>query len=392
MLSKYIVQALAISGLAFAQNSNRCGDVTIENQEDAAGLSSCSKIKGDVTISDKFSGNLVLDGVESISGDLKSNGADKIQSIVAPMLEVIEGSLNLNGLVEMRELKMDSLTEAGSITLVALPNLNALGFSQTVTKAGEVRIENTDLRSLEGIDLVSTKGMLILNNPRLATVNVNNIVNATGLINFSANSEKLKIQFPNLERAQNMTFRNATSVEIPSLKKTAGLLGFYSNTFQDISAPNLTETGDLIFVDNSKLNNISLPVLETVNGALQIANNTKLETVDGFDSLTLIDGTLDFTGKFSEVDLPKLEEIKGEFNIQSSGELDCEDGLNDFRQATQASFTCKDRVKNPQTLDPDSTDSADGPEESDDSAASIANPPAIMAMMALVGGAIQLVL
>lgn len=206
----------------------------------------------------------------------------------------------LNGLVEMRELRMDALTEVGSITLIALPNLNALGFSQTVTKAGRVRIENTDLRSLDGIDLESTEGMVILNNPRLATVNVNNIVNATGLINFSANSEKLKIQFPNLERAQNMTFRNATSIDIPSLKKTSGLLGFYSNTFQSLAAPNLTETGDLVFVDNSKLGNISLPALETVNGALQIANNTKLGTIDGFDSLTLIDGTLDFTGKFSE--------------------------------------------------------------------------------------------
>lgn len=195
---------------------------------------------------------------------------------------------------------MDALTQVGSITLVALPNLNALGFGQTVTKAGRVRIENTDLRSLDGIDLESTEGMLILNNPRLATVNVNNIVNATGLINFSANSEKLKIQFPNLERAQNMTFRNATSVDIPSLKKTSGLLGFYSNTFQSLAAPNLTETGDLVFVDNSKLGNISLPALETVNGALQIANNTKLDTIDGFDSLALIDGTLDFTGKFSE--------------------------------------------------------------------------------------------
>lgn len=392
MLSRYLVQALAVSGLAFAQSSNRCGDVTIENQEDAAGLSSCSKIKGDVKISDKFSGNLVLEGVESISGDLKSNGADKVQSISAPQLEIIEGALDLNGLVEMRELRMDSLTEVGSITLIALPNLNALGFGSTVTKAGRVRIENTDLRSLDGIDLESTEGMQILNNNRLATVNVNNIVNATGLINFSANSEKLKIQFPNLETAQNMTFRNATSVEIPSLKKTAGLLGFYSNTLEDFSAPNLTETGDLVFVDNSKLSNISLPVLETVNGALQIANNTKLETIDGFDSLTLIDGTLDFTGKFTEIKLPKLEEIKGEFNIQSSKELpDCEDKLADLSKATEAEFTCKGKVKDPKSLDP-SRSGGDDDDEDDENAAAIANPPAIMAMMALVGGAVQLVL
>lgn len=263
-------------------------------------MSSCSKIKGDVKISDKFTGELILADVESIAGSLISEGADEIDSITAPKLEIIEEGLDLQGLVKLHTLKMDALTQVGSITLVALPKLSVLGFGQTITKADKVRIENTDLNSLDGIDLVSTAGMQIVNNPHLTMVNVNNIVNATGLINFSANSDKLKIQFPNLQNAQNITFRNATSVDVPSLKKTAGLLGLYSNTFEEFAAPNLTSTGDLVFVDNNKLNNISVPLLETVDGAIQIANNTKLDTIDGFKSLTTIKGTLDFTGNFTE--------------------------------------------------------------------------------------------
>ncbi|KAL1953261.1 hypothetical protein VTO42DRAFT_3349 [Malbranchea cinnamomea] len=390
--SRYLVPALAVAGIAVAADSKRCGDVTIENQSDADGLTSCSKIKGDITIAEHYAGGLVLDGIESIAGSLICEGGENVTSIEAPKLEIIEDEFSLTGLVRMTDLRMDSLTEVGSINFVALPKLQALSFTKGVTKAGRVRIENTDLNSLDGIDLESTEGMQILNNPHLTTVNVNNIVNATGHVDFSANSEKLEIRFPNLENAQNMTFRNTSLVALPSLKKTAGLLGFYSNYFQDFSAPNLTSTGDLVFVDNAKLNNISLPLLKTVNGAVQIANNTRLDAIDGFDSLTTIKGALDFTGNFTSVNLPKLDEIQGEFNIQSSGELDCdEDGLNDLESNTRGSFYCEGQVEDPQTLDPTRTGSGASPTETD-AAGRVANPPAIIAMLALLGGALQFVL
>lgn len=142
--------------------------------------------------------------------------------------------------------------------------------------------------------------MEITNNPRLETVNVNRITNATGLISFAANSMGLEIRFPNLESAQNLTIRNATLVELPSLKSTRGLLGLYSNFFESFRAPNLTRTGDLVFDDNSNLRNITLPALETVSGAFQIANNTALRRFNGAPELREITGALDFTGNFTE--------------------------------------------------------------------------------------------
>jgi hypothetical protein len=55
-----------------------------------------------------------------------------------------------------------------------------------------------------------------------------------------------------------------------------------------------------VFNDNSNLKNISLPVLKTVGGAFQIANNTKLVKFTGAPRLEEITGALDFTGAFDE--------------------------------------------------------------------------------------------
>ena len=272
----------------------------MENQSDVSGLSSCKTIKGDLEIASVYANEVSLDGVQEITGALKCDGGENVTEISAPMLESIGDAFSLNGLTKLTSLRMDSLTSVGSIEFVALPKLQKLQFGETVSKAGTIRVENTGLNSLDGIDLEETDGMDISNNKQLSSVNVNKITNATGLISFSANSEDLKIKFPNLEKADNMTFRNTSMVSVPSLKSTKGLLGLYSNYFEEFFAPNLTSSGALVFNDNSALKNISLPVLKTVDGPFQIANNSKLESFKGAPKLEEISGTLDFTGVFDE--------------------------------------------------------------------------------------------
>jgi len=106
--------------------------------------------------------------------------------------------------------------------------------------------------------------------------------------------------FPMLETATNMTFRNCSSVSLPSLANVTQDLGFYGNTMQSFVAPNLTTVGGLIFVDNTQLTNISLPQLTSVNQSYQIANNTLLKNVTGFPQLSIVGGALDFNGNFTE--------------------------------------------------------------------------------------------
>ncbi|OJD18215.1 hypothetical protein ACJ73_08735 [Blastomyces percursus] len=346
-IMKYLLPALAIAGLAAGQNSCK-GPKTIENQGDASALSSCKKFEGDLNIAAKVpKGEIRLEGIQEITGSLSAKGAQNLTALFAPQLRSIGDTFLLSGAIELRTIQFDSLTQVGAINFEALPNCQQLAFTKGVSTAKSIRIANTDLANLKGIELKTVGDFEISNNPHMMEADVAQITNITGYASFSANHEDLKISFPNLEGALNMTFRNVSSIEIPSLKKTDGLLGFYSNYFEEIKAPNLTSTGDLVFADNGALKNISLPKLETVRGAFQIANNTNLHAVDGVPKLKTVYGALDFTGNISKVDLPGLDEVRGEFNLQTTEKFDC-DALQEQVRSV-GDWVCKPQQENPQT-------------------------------------------
>jgi len=134
----------------------------------------------------------------------------------------------------------------------------------------------------------------------------------------------MNVQFPNLQTAQNITFRNCPTISIPSLMNVTGSLGFYTNSLSTLSAVNLTSIGQSLAINtNSALTNISLPVLATIGGGFQVQNNTQLTNLT-MPALTTIGGALDFYGGLSSVSLPALKDCRGGFNIQSSASnLDC---------------------------------------------------------------------
>lgn len=275
--------------------------ITIENSSDGSDLASCSKIKGDVEIAEQASGQISLDGVREISGSLTCNGASNITDLSAPDLETIGDEFNLKGLSGLQSLNFDSLNEVGSIDFDSLAHLSQFSFTKGVSKAESVKITNTFLTSLKGITLDKVSNLYIANNIYLTEVDVDEMKKITGDVDFSSNHKNLKISFPNLKEAQNMTFRNASSVSLPSLESVAGGLGFYSNYMESFQGPNLTEVDSfLVFNDNSALTNISLPNLESVGGTFQIANNTQLKQVKGVPKLEKIEGALDFSGNLTQ--------------------------------------------------------------------------------------------
>lgn len=271
--------------------------MTIENQQDAGKLSGCRKWDGDITISEVVTSSISIESVEEVTGSIIAKNSS-ITEFSFQKLTTIGDSLSLSTCTYLRSLDFPSLTKSKSIRLEALPKLQTLGFTKSVSKAETIFITNTDLTSLAGINLETVVDMMVTNNPHLTEVNVDKITNATGYVNFAANHKELSIKFPNLEGAHNMTFRNTSGVEIPSLKVMDGLLGFYSNFFSNFSAPNLTSTGDLVFTSNSMVKEMTLVSLKTVKGGLQIANNSALEEVSGFPKLATITGAIDITGKF----------------------------------------------------------------------------------------------
>ncbi|CEJ62027.1 Putative Protein ecm33 [Penicillium brasilianum] len=344
--AKYILPALAASQVAFAAS---CGDTTVSSQSDADGIATCSKLKGDITISKSYSGSLSLAGIETITGSIICNGGENVTDITAASLTSIGDAFDLEGLTRLTELSFAELSSVGSIKWSALPKLQSLSFTTGVTDAGDVVIQNTGLTSLDGISLKTVNQFEIENNRDLQKININNLQNATDLISFSGNYDQLEIELPNLGTGTNMTFRNISSISLPSLEKLTGQLGFWGTEFTTFSAPNLTTTGDLVFNDNSKLSNISMPVLKTVNGGFTIARNDKLSTIS-LPKLEKVTGAIDFSGKFNTVDLAGLTDVEGGFNLQSTdGTFNCSHFASIRKTVIKGTYECDASSSNPTT-------------------------------------------
>lgn len=213
-------------------------------------------------------------------------------------LMAIGNDFVLNEVVQMTALSFPMLTTVlGNINFVALSSLHSLDFTTGVTKAGGVHIENTKLSSLDGISLRTVGKFEIQANDYLNSVNINNLMNATDEINFSDNYNGLVIELPNLSSGTNMTFRSVKSVSMPSLKKLTNALGLWNCQFESFAAPNLTTVGDLTFFNNTKLSNISMPLLNEVDGGFEITKSDPLKNIS-FPSLQKITGAVDFSGDF----------------------------------------------------------------------------------------------
>ncbi|KAL4939014.1 hypothetical protein BDV06DRAFT_225458 [Aspergillus oleicola] len=392
---KYALPVLAAAGAVVAADCGSGDTINIESQSDLDGYNSCETLDGDVSLADSLSGDISLSGVTRIRGALTATGGANITSLSAPNLETIDDAFKLDGATSLTSLDFPSLTSVGEIDFQAVPILQSLGFTKGVTKAGSVSIVNTGLTSLDGISLNSVSSFIVTDNTQLERVDVNNLKNATNLINFAGNYDELEIMLPNLASGTNLTIRNVSSVSLPSLEKLEGQLGFWGNSFSSLSAPNLTESGDLVFEDNSELRNLSLPALKTVNGGFLITRNDKLSSIS-FPNLATVSGAIDFSGAFDRASLPSLKNVRGGFNMQSTGNFSC-DTFDDWKDNTiHGSYKCEAETNDPTTADGSSgsstTSSGDDASPTDDAAVlTAANVPA-MGLAAVFGLLVQYVL
>jgi len=348
MFSK-VLPALAVIGTAAAATSSVCSQATatINSAADATALAGCTTISGDVLIGTTAPGVISLDGPEQIKGDLMIENNGVLTSFSSSSLSTITGTFTLSNVTLLSTLQFAVLDTVDTIFWSALPALSALTFTNSLSTASSVTITNTFLNTLDGINLVTVDTLNINNNNRLKTFSTQ-VGNVSTLLNIDSNGKSLDVSFPNLIWAANMTFRNVSSVSIPSLATVNGSLGFYENYFTSLNAPNLTSVGNtvngqggLAFVANLFLANITIPLFETVGGAFQIANNSALDAIS-FPALTEVGGAIDFSGNFTTPELPKLNDVKGGFNMQSTTSIDCSGFKSEHDSGNiQGTYTCK---------------------------------------------------
>jgi len=394
LTQKLFLSALAVGSVVTAQSAI-CSQATatVNSQADATALADCSTISGSLVISSTASGVISLDGPQQITGDLIAMNTGQMTSLTSATIGSIGGIFNLNNLTLLSTLQFPVLEAVGSISWTALPALPELSFTATISQAASVLITNTFLSTLDGINLATVATLNINNNNRLKTFSTQ-VANITQLLNIDSNGRSLDVSFPNLIWAANMTFRNCSSISMPSLATVNGSLGFYENFMTNVMAPNLTSTGkDLAFVANPDFANLSMPLLQSVGGGVLIANNSDLDSI-GFPSLTFVGGAIDFSGNFSTPSLPALNDVKGGFNMQSTANIDCSGFESEHTSGLiQGVFTCK-TTANAQsgTGTGTSTSSSASPTKTKGAAGQLSVNAGGVIGLSVIGGLVQMLL
>ncbi|MCJ1412815.1 hypothetical protein MMC19_006914 [Ptychographa xylographoides] len=360
-ITSYLLPVLGVvSRVAAASCSiDSTSTTTIVNPAGASALAACTTYSGNVMLASGVASNqntVNLNGIQEITGSLSYMDDSSVTSFEAGDLESV-GDLSFGNLSEVSTLSMSSLNTVADLNFTGLGSLGSFTFGTPgIQKAGNVLVTNTVLTSLQGINaLAQVAGFSISNNPYLSTIELD-VTAISGAVDIGANDVTnggQTVNFPNLQTAGQLTFRNSSKVSLPMLSNVSQNLGFYDNLFDNLATPNLTFAGGIVFVDNTQLTNISMPMLTTINGSngtYQIANNTLLKSIDGFENLENVKGGLDFTGNFTSVHLPKLQNVGGAMNVQTSATFDC-DPINALgntgNQVVKGAITCAGSQSSP---------------------------------------------
>lgn len=188
--------------------------MTIQNAGDATALATCSTFSGSIAIATGTTDDIAINGVKEINGDLIAENNSNMKRLSADSLEKLDGALNLDGLTRLYAVDFPKLKSVQSIKWNALPNLQSIGFTAEVDSADKIDIQNTALRSLQGINIEEAETIFIANNGYINEINMQ-LGNVSDSLTFADNNEKLAVSLPNLIWATNLTFRFIGSLRCP---------------------------------------------------------------------------------------------------------------------------------------------------------------------------------
>ncbi|KAG5927410.1 hypothetical protein E4U42_002282 [Claviceps africana] len=308
---------LAVAGLASAQTPCK-KDIRIS---EPTPIIDCDVIEGNIEVDQKVAGSLQIEGPKQIKGDLIINNATQLISISSSSINSIGGTLRLQGLQLLSNFEMQSLKSVDKLELINLNLLSALTLGTSgVTKAASIRIQDTFISDLSGLNVATADNITIANNSRLKSF-VAKLENVTYTLSVVGNADSMKVQLANLKHAGELDFRSIQSFDASSLE-TAGRVSFQeSPELLSVSANNLTSIkNSLTLNNNKKLANISFTALKTIGGDMTILNNTALMKINKFPQLKTI-GSVLLAGSFNTVEIPKLDDISGSVTVTSTTDI-----------------------------------------------------------------------
>ncbi|KAF9138933.1 hypothetical protein BGX30_008567 [Mortierella sp. GBA39] len=330
-----------------------CGNqITASSEADIAALAGCSTFSGSLTVLGLSAINsIALPALQSLTGSIKIASNPHLTSLSLDNLQSSTGTITLYNNTLLSVVNVPQLKTLNALEIVTAPSLRQLSLVN-VQSINSFKVEDTGLdnsgivpwssfQKATDIGISNNKFLKAIDIPGLNTISGKLIVAANGLL--EGKGEGASLHLSNLTTVSNCTLRHLTDLQLPSLTSVSSSLSFDETNLQ---APHLKTVGQtLSIVSNNNLNNVSFSELTSIGGALLIANNTLLTSVNGFRQLKDISGVLNMRGDFSNVSFPEVSSVQGGMSVLSSSkDFDCST-LSKVKASARGKTICQAQVK-----------------------------------------------
>ncbi|KAI8136796.1 hypothetical protein BJV82DRAFT_547843 [Fennellomyces sp. T-0311] len=332
-VSTMVLVSMAIMAIQAQKQQGVCStDITGTGQGDLDAIKGCKQFHGSITMDKPPVGQLSLDGVEEIMGNLVIRGSSSLKSISAPNLKSVQGTLIIREHTGLSQLNFPALTEAKSLTLGILPELEKIDFPAGLSKVDDLIIEDVRASTIGGLKVERLHDFTLTENNLMKTFDFP-VKDMTGNLYVVGNSNDMDFEAGQLTAVQSATFRNLGKINLSALGHVGADISFHQNEFSSLGLDNLEDIGGtLAIANNNKLTETSMKKLNLIGGALSIGNNTQLTSISGYPKLAAVHGTVDLAGGFDTYELPALQDVRGGMRIQTtSSKFPCPDVEKKFK-------------------------------------------------------------
>ncbi|KAI8065479.1 hypothetical protein BC940DRAFT_222646, partial [Gongronella butleri] len=283
----------------------------VKSTADLAQLNACKQFTGSIMISSTDMRELHLNNLKDIVGDLIVHNASALTWIDAPNLQSVSGSLRIENGHDFNVLSVPKLTEAQSLVLNNLPSLKSLIFPAGMTHNNHLYITDTGLTKVDGFAENTVDDINIAGNMNLNALDLSLLESVQQGMYISSNGPEFQLDISNIKQVGRATFETIKSLKMGRLERVKGDLYFVDNFMNQLALPNVTEvSGALVIANNTGLQHVAAPQLTKIDGALSVTNNRQLGTVDAFPKLEQVLGSVNLAGAFDDVFLPKLNDVR----------------------------------------------------------------------------------
>ncbi|KAF1931879.1 uncharacterized protein M421DRAFT_2498 [Didymella exigua CBS 183.55] len=236
---------------SFAVFLDCSGNLAINSADDITTLNQCTTFTGNVSLAAKGLEAITLNGIKAITGTITIANSDAIVSISSTTLEAIS-TLTLSNLPQLTTLTLPALTNISKLDFTGLSSLRGCEIASGSLKQDikEISIISTAMEKMDWIKWPIATALTIAANNKLTDFTLPyDRINSGSSYQFSINHALTNLDFSNLSGIY-------------------GSLAINGNPDPSLNFDNL-ETIDGYVRISGALKNITMPKLQTINGALR---------------------------------------------------------------------------------------------------------------------------